>query len=405
MISDHSPIYLNKTVYDAALERIRYLFDEFENPIVGVSGGKDSTVVFNLSLQVAREKNRLPLKVMFLDQEAEWNCVIDHVRYIMTHPDVEPMWFQIPLFLFNASSSDDTFLHCWEEGKEWMREKESYAFKENIYTRNGKTEFNMDFKIKEFYNMFTKILQVHYPNESACYIAGVRCEESPARKITLTSQACYKGVTWGKILNARKDHYTFYPIYDWNISDVWKAIHDNGWQYTKLYDYMYQYGVPVNKMRVSNVHHETAVKSLYFLQEIEPEMWNKVTTRLSGISTAGQLSSTAFEVPKELPRMFKDWNEYRDYLLEHLIDNESKYKFKSLFAKMDKIYTHDAIKIRAAKVGIRAILRNDINQTIIGNFLKEPEVMVYRMWKQGDPGPFKRDIYIPKDAQNNYAKP
>lgn len=33
-------IYSNKTVYEAALDRIRFLFDEFPNIIVGVSGGK-----------------------------------------------------------------------------------------------------------------------------------------------------------------------------------------------------------------------------------------------------------------------------------------------------------------------------------------------------------------------------
>ena len=41
-------MYLNKTVFDAAKERISWLFDNFENVIVGVSGGKDSTVVLNL---------------------------------------------------------------------------------------------------------------------------------------------------------------------------------------------------------------------------------------------------------------------------------------------------------------------------------------------------------------------
>jgi predicted phosphoadenosine phosphosulfate sulfurtransferase len=405
MISEHSPIYLKDTVYDAALNRMRRLFDEFGNVIVGMSGGKDSTVVYNLALQVAREKNRLPLKVMFLDQEAEWDCVIDFVRSVMSNPDVEPMWFQIPMFLFNASSSEDSFLHCWEEGADWIRDKEPNAYKENIYTRKGRTKFSMDFKIEEFNDMFGKILEVMYPNEPACYLAGVRCEESPARKITLTAKPTYKDITWGRILNAKKHHYTFYPLYDWNLSDVWKAIHSNGWEYTKLYDYMYQYGVPVQKMRVSNIHHETAVKSLYFLQELEPETWNKVTKRLQGLSTAGQLNTSAFEVPKELPPMFKDWNEYRDYLLKHLVQGDSKHKFQNLFNKMDGIYTHDAIKIRAAKVGIRAILRNDINQTVIKNFLKEPEVMVYRMWKEGHGGPFKRDLYIPKDAQRNYLKP
>jgi len=48
-------IYGTKTVYDAALERIDYLFDEFENVIVTFSGGKDST----LALHKAVEKEQV----------------------------------------------------------------------------------------------------------------------------------------------------------------------------------------------------------------------------------------------------------------------------------------------------------------------------------------------------------
>jgi len=76
-------IYHNKTVFDAALDRIRYLFDEFPNVIANFSGGKDSTVIFNLVLKVAKEKKRLPLTVQFLDQEAEWENNISYIRKIM----------------------------------------------------------------------------------------------------------------------------------------------------------------------------------------------------------------------------------------------------------------------------------------------------------------------------------
>ena len=128
-------IYGKQNVFDAALDRIRWLFDEFPNVICGVSGGKDSTVVFHLTLMVAKEKGRLPLKVMFLDQEAEWEATIDQVREIMDNPDVEPMWFQIPIRLFNATSTQEHWLYCWDENakERWMRPKESYAYTENRY--------------------------------------------------------------------------------------------------------------------------------------------------------------------------------------------------------------------------------------------------------------------------------
>lgn len=51
--------YSKENVYDAALSRIRYLFDEFDNVVVGFSGGKDSTICLQLSLIVAEELLKL----------------------------------------------------------------------------------------------------------------------------------------------------------------------------------------------------------------------------------------------------------------------------------------------------------------------------------------------------------
>lgn len=64
--------YKQNNVFEEALERIRFVYDNCDDVIVSMSGGKDSTVLFNLTMQVARERNRLPLKVFWLDQEAEW---------------------------------------------------------------------------------------------------------------------------------------------------------------------------------------------------------------------------------------------------------------------------------------------------------------------------------------------
>ena len=91
------------------------LFDEFENVVIGMSGGKDSTVVFNLALQVAREKNRLPLAVMWVDQEAEWQGTVDFVTKVMTNKDVKPYWFQMPMVITNNASSFHRYNYCWNE--------------------------------------------------------------------------------------------------------------------------------------------------------------------------------------------------------------------------------------------------------------------------------------------------
>ena len=126
-------IYLDTNVYEAALNRIRWLYDEFEHVIVDFSGGKDSTVMVNLALQVAEEKGRLPIEVLFIDQEAEWAAVIDYARHVMDDPRVKPYWLQVPIRLFNATSTAEPWLYCWEPGQPWIRDKEPDSYHENVY--------------------------------------------------------------------------------------------------------------------------------------------------------------------------------------------------------------------------------------------------------------------------------
>ena len=367
-------IYKQKNVYEAAKERINYLFDEFDNVVVGFSGGKDSTCVLNLALEVAEERNRLPLKVMFLDQEAEWVTVIDYIREVMADERVDPMWFQIPIRLFNATSNESHFLNCWnpDDEENWLRPKEEISYKENIYGKD------------RFFDMFQAIFEYHFKDTKACYLAGVRTEESPARFLAVTSDPTYKFVTYGKKLNRPMEHFTFYPIYDWSFSDVWKYIHDNNLKYTKLYDQQYQHGIAIKSMRVSNLHHETAVEALYYLQDLDKDLWNKLTARISGINTAGKLGRDNFFNIDKLPFMFTGWKEYRVHLLDNLITDPKHHKvFRKKFDDMDNRYTFNFYQDDLYKAHIKSLLANDFEFTKITNWERNPNVDTWRKFQRG----------------------
>ena len=368
-------IYLENNVWHEALERIRYIFDQFPNVIICNSGGKDSAVTMELALLVAEEKNRLPVKMLFVDQEAEYRMTIEYMRLAMADPRIEPIWVQAPIRLFNATSMQEQWLMCWKEGENWMRPKEDISVKENLYGTD------------RFHDLFTKIMQFYFPNEKSCYLAGVRAEESPTRLAGLTSGQTYKSITYGKVLNKKQEHYTFYPLYDWCLSDIWKAIHDNKWNYCKIYDALYRYGLAPHKMRVSNLHHETAVHSLFFLHEVEPDTWEALQKRLAGVHQAKHLQKAEMLAVQELPHMFSSWQEYRDYLTENLItDPKHRDKFKKEWSKMDILYDQMRTPEELYKKQIGSLLVNDWEFVKLAGYINSPPIITYREWKKGKIG-------------------
>ena len=365
-------IYSKNNVLIEAEKRIHRLFDNFENVVVGFSGGKDSTVCLNLTLKIAEERNRLPLKVLWVDQEAEWQGTADYCESVFEDKRIEPLWFQMPMTWFNNVSSESKYIYIWQEGVKHMREKSPISIKENTYLDFG------------FHELFEKIFKVHYPNQKSCYISGVRTEESPKRMMSLTSSLTYEDITWGKILNKKLEHYTFYPIYDWSYSDVWKYIFDNKIVYNTIYDSMFTHGVNVSDMRISNLHHETAIQNLLLIQEIEPETWNKIAERIEGTNAIKHLKSDAFKCPTDLPYMFKSWKEYALYLADNLTDDEQfTKKMHKAIDKNKKYMVTNKVYVDFYKQLVKTVLSQDFDFTKLGNFLTSPYFNTVKKYVNG----------------------
>ena len=131
---------------------------------------------------------------------------------------VEPLWFQMPIVITNNASTEHRYSYCWDENKkeEWLHPKDPISIKENKYN------------CERFHDLFKAILQVDFKDKKTCYLAGVRTQEAPKRLMSLTSGLTYKDITYGKQLTKALGHYTFYPIYDWEIKDIWK--YDRDWE-------------------------------------------------------------------------------------------------------------------------------------------------------------------------------
>lgn len=109
--------YLDKTVYDATRERIEELFFRFDTVAVSFSGGKDSTAVLNITLEVAEELGRLPVKVVYWDEEAQYSDTIDYIARVAEDPRVDMHWYCVPIKHRNACSYKEPFWYPWNPEK------------------------------------------------------------------------------------------------------------------------------------------------------------------------------------------------------------------------------------------------------------------------------------------------
>ena len=358
------------TVLEEARKRMRYIFQEFERVVVNSSGGKDSTVILELALEEAKRLNRLPLEVMFIDQEGELEHTIDYMHRLQERPEIKLYWYQIPIKINVSSNTTEKFLYCWgEEYKDvWIREKEPNSIKENVYC-SADTYFN---------DLFINIALKDFTSEGGtAYIAGVRAEEASKRLQGLTKGNVYKGITWGKTL--KSNIYTLYPLYDWSTSDVWKYIYDTGCDYNKIYDLMFSIGLPTKDMRVSSLFHENSIFSFSYLAQLERDNWNKITNRIIGANTV-KVSKQFYKCPDKLPYMFKTWREYAIHLFNTLVEEDMKEfyfkKLKNFEARAEekaKKYKDEGLMDVFWTTVCNTILKNDYVFTQITNFMVRPQ--------------------------------
>jgi predicted phosphoadenosine phosphosulfate sulfurtransferase len=366
-------VYISKTVLESARERIAYIFDEFKNIIVSVSGGKDSTVLAHLVLAEAHKRGR-KIGVFFLDEEVVYDSTIQQVDYIMDlHPEnTTKLWFQIEFNLTNAVSLTEPQLKCWEAGKHktWMRSKR----KDSIQHKPWPIEKETIRDKNKGFGFYDAIENFQNSRENTAFLIGLRATESPNRWRAVSKNPGYKNVFW--CTKMAHGCGAFYPLYDWNFHDIWKYIYDNKLRYSKIYDYMYKKGMGLQEIRVSSLIHEKSFKALVELPEFEPKTYDRLLKRIKGISVGNLYGkdNKMFKVQK-LPKNFKTWIEYRDFLLATYPDPEKRQIFERRFAKhLNNRYV--------ARQQCRQLILNDYENNLPVDNRPDPREAMIQKWRE-----------------------
>lgn len=276
-------IHKKQTVVDDVLtlanRRLDIVFDRFDRVAVFFSGGKDSTVCLQLALARAAYHGKLPLDVIFYDEEAIPPETVEYAARVAAIPGVRFWWYCLPVKHRNAASRTSPWWYPWapEDRHKWCRELPPLAITDVPgFVRASIPENNAN------------IIPADWGNVAG--IIGIRTQESITR---MRAIAIHEGPE--AFISQASDCRWFtkvYPIYDWSTEDVWLAPLQFGWDYNRGYDVMAAAGIAPHNQRCAPPYGEQPLQGLWRFQQCWPELWAKMVYRVPGAATAARYSRT-----------------------------------------------------------------------------------------------------------------
>lgn len=276
--------YSDVNVYDAAVARVKYTFDNFEKIYVSYSGGKDSTVMFHLMLDEAIKRNR-KVGILIIDLEAQYNWTISHIEEIVKKykDNIELYWVCLPMALRNAVSNFEPRWICWDEAAKdvWVREmpKVDGVVKDLDFF----PFFQHGMEFEEFMILFG----VWYGDgEETAGCVGIRADESLNRFRTIASKTKEMHGDNSYTTKVAENLYNVYPIYDWKTRDIWHyhAVNKDHC-FNEVYNQMHKAGLTPHQMRLCQPYGDDQRRGLWLYHILEPNTWYKVVARVNGVNS------------------------------------------------------------------------------------------------------------------------
>lgn len=328
--------FTDENVYEAFLKRMKLIFEEFDNIYVSFSGGKDSGLLLNLTLDY--QKKYYPWKrigVFHQDFEAQYTLTSEYVErtFERIKYEVEPYWVCLPMATRTALSSYQMYWYPWDDKKKelWVRDMPD---KEYVVNMDHNPIFTYRYRMhqEDLARQFGRWYRMSHGRRKTVCLLGMRADESLQRYSGfLNKKNGYHDECW--ISRQFKDVWCASPLYDWSINDVWHANYLFQYDYNKLYDLYYKAGLTVSQMRVASPFNDYSKDSLNLYRVIDPQIWVKLVGRVRGAnftSIYGKTKAMGYRNVNLPPG--HTWKSYTMFLLDTLptrLRNNYAKKFNS----------------------------------------------------------------------------
>jgi predicted phosphoadenosine phosphosulfate sulfurtransferase len=297
---------LEYNVFDGAVSRMCELYSEGHRVVVSVSGGKDSGVSLEVCVLAARMTGRLPVEVVTRDEEIMFPGTFEYLERMAAREEIDFHWLVAGQPIVNLFNRRNPYFWAFDDRlspEQWVRTPPPFAE-----------------RIPEQYIQGI-VTSARFPpaaGKELYTVVGLRVQESINRQRGIYSSGGYRtgnANKWGSKY-AR-------PCYDWTDADVWKAIHDNSWDYNTAYDTMHRMGIPRKDLRISPPTLAIAsVPALQMAARAWPQWFNRVATRLEGVRTVAMFGKRAVQPSRRYGETWEEcfWrtcvNEAPDWIAE-----------------------------------------------------------------------------------------
>ena len=337
---------LDINVYEAAMQRINYTFDNFKRIYLSFSAGKDSTVMLHLAMDIAKQRNR-KIGILIVDLEGQYKLTIDHILECteMYKEYIELHWVCLPIHLRNAVSVYEPFWKCWdgEQKENWIRELPINSISDPNYFPFFRDGMEFEEFVPEFGEWYSK-------GELTACMVGIRSDESLNRYRTISSKKKIRFENKVYTTKITDNVYNVYPIYDWKTEDIWIYHNKNrDKRYNELYELMHKAGLSIHQQRICQPYGDDQRRGLWLFHIIEPQTWAKVVARVNGansgalyINESGSITGyNTISKPKN-----HTWKSFANLFLNSIPDKTKEHY-------LNKIYTFETWwKERGYKDGI-----------------------------------------------------
>ncbi|OYT62417.1 hypothetical protein B6U67_04485 [Methanosarcinales archaeon ex4484_138] len=280
---------IDMNVFDAAVDRMKKLYANGHRIVVSFSAGKDSGVCVEICRIAAEATGRLPVEVAMRDEEIMFPGTFEYAERLAKDPDIDFNWIVAGQPIVNVYNRKSPYFWVFDDRlspDEWVRQPPDWATWIEEKHIQGMT-IPKRFPPDAGKTLFTVI--------------GLRTTESRGRAMGLYSSRGY--LTQPNEYGVRLCR----PIYDWKDGDVWKAIHDNGWDYNSAYDTMHRMGISRNRLRIAPPTLTTVgITTLQMAARAWPKWFEKVCARLPSVRLVAHYGKAMLQPRRNLGETWEE---------------------------------------------------------------------------------------------------